>query len=197
MPVTRHPPHRSVRALLTYTAPTLDGGVKPLLWVPMQNVWGRQPSLHQLFPAFPRQPSLLTATLQLMAPAMEPRRTPSDSRSCTGSSSGSSRNPQLSARRPLPLPGSLSLVCTTPRPPTWKYRTALPHSSAPPIAGWLIEFSSITQPLRSIPFPGLHHYYRLFRPWALLPYSRPRGSSTCGFSVRIGVPGFHVPLYRP
>jgi hypothetical protein len=27
-----------------------------------------------------------------------------------------------------------------PRPPTWKYRTALPHSSAPPIAGWLIEF---------------------------------------------------------
>jgi hypothetical protein len=72
----------------------------------------------------------------------------------------------------------------------------LPHSSAPPIAGWHIEFSSITQPLRSIPFPGLHRYYELFRPWAPLPYSHPRGSSTCGFSVRIGVPGSHVPLNR-
>src|ERR1017187_5283235 len=41
---------------------------------------------------------------------------------------------------PLPLLGSLSLAYTLPRPPTWKYRTALPHSSAPPIAGWLIEF---------------------------------------------------------
>ena len=33
--------------------------------------------------------------------------------------------------------------------------TALPHSSAPPIAGWLIEFGSITQPLRSICFGDL------------------------------------------
>src|SRR5215831_5928389 len=132
------------------------------------------------------------------APAAESNcPTTSDSRSCTGSLSSPSRNPQSSARRPLPLPGSLLLVYTPPRPPTWKYRTALPHSSAPPIAGWHIEFSSLTQPLRSIPFQGLHRYYGLFRPWAPLPYSHPRGSSTCGFSVYIGVPGSLVPLNRP
>jgi hypothetical protein len=61
----------------------------------------------------------------------------------------------------------------------WKYRTALPHSSAPPIAGWLIESR----------LPDT-------TPWPPLPYSRPRGSSTCGFSVRIGAPGSHVPLNR-
>ena len=42
----------------------------------------------------------------------------------------------------------------------------------------------------------LSAHYGLFRPWAPLPYSRPRGSSTCGFSVRIGVPGSHVPNTR-
>src|SRR5215467_6647539 len=88
-----------------------------------------------------------------------------------------------------------SFICF-PKPPTWKYKTALPHSSAPPIAGWHIEFGSITQPLRSLPFPGLRRYYELLRPWAPLPYSCPHGSSTCGFSVRIGVPGSHVPLNR-
>ena len=39
----------------------------------------------------------------------------------------SSQNPQSTAHRPLPLPCSLLLVCTLPRPPTWKYKTALPH----------------------------------------------------------------------
>src|SRR6516225_2983316 len=39
-------------------------------------------------------------------------------------------------------------------------------------------------------------YYGLSRPWAPLPYSHPHGSSTCGFSVPIGVPGSHVPLNR-
>src|SRR5215469_5546322 len=110
--------------------------------------------------------------------------------------SSSPRSPQSTAHRPLPLLGSLSLAYTLPRPPAWKYRMALPHSSAPPIAGWLIEFGSITQPLRSIPFRELPRYYELLRPWAPLPYSRPHGSSTCGFSVRIGVPGSHVPLHR-
>jgi hypothetical protein len=66
--------------------------------------------------------------------------TTSDSRSSTGSLSGSFRNPQSTAHRPLLLLDSLSLAYTLPRPPAWKYRTALPHSSAPPIAGWLIEF---------------------------------------------------------
>src|ERR1019366_7302801 len=73
--------------------------------------------------------------------------TTSDSRPCTGFLSGSSQNPQSSARQPLPLPGSLLLVGTPPRPPTWKYKTAWPHSSAPPTAGWLIEFGSITPPI--------------------------------------------------
>src|ERR1039457_3819011 len=66
--------------------------------------------------------------------------TTSDSRSCTGSLSGSFRNPQSTAHRPLPLLDSLSLAYTPSRPPASKYRTALPHTSAPPIAGWLIEF---------------------------------------------------------
>src|SRR5229473_5193041 len=88
--------------------------------------------------SFPRR--LLSVSLP-SAPAAESNcPTTSDSRSCTGSLSGSFRSPQSTVRRPLPLHGSLLLVCTPPRPPTWKYRTALPHSSAPPIAGWLIEF---------------------------------------------------------
>ena len=74
-------------------------------------------------------------------------------------------------------------------------RLCLTHRLLPLLVGSL-NFGSITQPLRSIPFPGLPRYYGLFRPWAPLPYSRPRGSSTCGFSVRIGVPGSHVPLNR-
>src|SRR5258706_2938970 len=78
------------------------------------------------------------------APAVESScPTTSDSRSCTGSLSGSFRNPQSTARQPLPLLGSLLLVYTPPRPPTSQYRTGLPHSSAPPIAGWLIEFRSM------------------------------------------------------
>ena len=36
----------------------------------------------------------------------------------------------------------------------------------------------------------------MFRPWAVLPYFRPCGSSICGFSVCIAVPGSHVPLNR-
>src|SRR5664280_950206 len=75
-------------------------------------------------------------------------------------------------------------------------RLCLTHRLLPFLVGSL-NFGSITQPLRSIPFRELPRYYGLFRPWSPLPYSRPRGSSTCGFSVRIGVPGSHVPLNRP
>ncbi len=74
-------------------------------------------------------------------------------------------------------------------------RLCLTHRLLPSLVGTL-NFGSITQPLGSIPFRRLHRYYGLFRPWAPLPYSCPRGSSTCGFSVRIGVPGSHVPLDR-
>src|ERR1019366_8231018 len=84
-----------------------------------------------------RSPSVFSPS----APAVEGNcPTTSDSRSCTGSLSGPFRNPQSTAHRPLPLLDSLSLAYTLPRPPAWKYSTALPHSSAPPIAGWLIEF---------------------------------------------------------
>src|SRR6266700_477311 len=74
-------------------------------------------------------------------------------------------------------------------------RLCLTHRLLPLLVGSLNQ-GSMTQPLGSIPFRRLHRYYGLFRPWAPLPYSRPHGSSTCGFSVRIGVPGSHVPLDR-
>src|ERR1035437_5380839 len=136
----------------------------------------RSDPTRSVFPAsFPRRWLSVSSPY---APALESNcPTTSDSRSCTGSLSGSFRNPQSIARRPLPLPCWLSLAYTLPRPPTWKYRTALPHSSAPPMAGWLIESGSLTPPLGSIPFRRLHRYYRLFRPWSPLPYSRPHCSS--------------------
>jgi hypothetical protein len=53
--------------------------------------------------------------------------------------------------------------------------------------------------------PSLHSHYRSFitttsspAPEASHPYSRPRGVSTCGFSVNIKVSGSHsVPLHGP
>src|ERR1022692_1034865 len=104
--------------------------------------------------------------------------TTSDSRSCTGSLSGSFRNPQSTVHRRRPLPDWPLPFYTPPVPPTSKSQTALPRSQAPPIAGWPVDFSSTTQPLRSIPFPGFHRYYGLFRPSAPHSYSRPCGSST-------------------
>jgi hypothetical protein len=70
-----------------------------------------------------------------------------------------------------------------PRGVTPAFGYSAPHSSA---RGTL---TLLNNALLSTP-------YGLFRPWAPLPYSRPRGSSTCGFSVPIGVPGSHVPLDR-
>ena len=99
------------------------------------------------------------------APAAESNcPTTSDSRSCISSLSGPFRNPQPTARRPLPLLYLLLLACTLPRPPTSKSQTALPYSSAPPIAGWHVEFSSITQPLRSTPLSGVSSLLRVVPP---------------------------------
>src|SRR5215471_10377693 len=53
----------------------------------------------------------------------------SDSRSCKDSSSVSSQNPRSTAHRPLLLLYLLSPAYTLPRPPSLKYKTALPHSS--------------------------------------------------------------------
>src|SRR5438045_5837086 len=81
--------------------------------------------------------------------------TTSYSRSYRDSLSGLAQTLPSFAHRPRPLLYLLLLACTLPRPPISKSQTALPHSSAPPIAGWHIEFSSITQPLRSTPLSGV------------------------------------------
>jgi hypothetical protein len=95
--------------------------------------------------------------------------TTSDSKSCRGLASASFQNQRSIARRPLLLLYSPLLAYTLPRPPAWKYRTALPYSSAPPIAGWLIESGSITQPLRSILLSGTS---------SLLQVAPPLGSAS-------------------
>ncbi len=43
MAVTRHPPHRFGRALLTHPAPTSSPTVKSLIWVRMHYSWARDP----------------------------------------------------------------------------------------------------------------------------------------------------------
>jgi hypothetical protein len=68
---------------------------------------------------------------------------------------------------------------------------------APPIAGWLIEFRLLDTAPSLHPFIGdFPATTRCSAPESPLPYSRPRGSATCGFSVGIGVSGSHVPLNR-
>ncbi len=131
------------------------------------------------------------------APALESNcPTTSDSRSCTDSLSGPFQKPQSTARRPLPLPGSLLLACTPPRPPTWKSQTVLPHSSAPPIAGWHIEFGSLnTTPLLH-PVSRASPLLRAVPPLdsaSVLSLSR---FFRLSFFVNIGATGSHVPLNR-
>src|ERR1700751_719608 len=94
----------------------------------------RSDPLRLVYPTFFPRPLLSVFSPSALA-AESSCPTTSDSRSCTGSLSGPFRNPQSTARRPLPLLGSLLLVHMLPRLPSWKYKTALPHSSAPPIAG--------------------------------------------------------------
>jgi len=48
-------PRRSVRALLTHTAPTLDSGFKAKLGIRMQHARRRQPSLGSFDASGPRQ----------------------------------------------------------------------------------------------------------------------------------------------
>ena len=59
MPVTRHPPHRPVRALLTHTVPTSD-------------IW-RQSLSHTLQPAWPALPTLRPAQVRLWRVLLGPR----------------------------------------------------------------------------------------------------------------------------
>src|ERR1700749_4691505 len=84
MPVTRHPPHRSVRALLTHTALILDVGGKPLPGIWLRYRRRRQKSVDQNPGSLPRPaPSLAAATegkmptpCNLLAEGREPRQVP-------------------------------------------------------------------------------------------------------------------------
>ena len=53
--IADRPPHRSVRALLTHTAPIWDSGFKAKLGIRMQHATCRQPSLGSLDASGPRQ----------------------------------------------------------------------------------------------------------------------------------------------
>ena len=61
-------PRRSVRALLTHTAPTLDSGFKAKLGIRMQHARCRQPSLGLLVHPVRAKPPGLTAPSQHMPP---------------------------------------------------------------------------------------------------------------------------------
>ena len=47
--ITLRPPHRSLRALLTHRAPTLEVDEEPLLWPRMQDAWERQVPVRRLW----------------------------------------------------------------------------------------------------------------------------------------------------
>src|SRR5438309_7867259 len=121
----------------------------------------------------------------------------SDSRSCKDSSSVSFQNLRSTAHRPLLLLYLLLPSCTLPKPPSWKYKTALPHSSGSSHR-WLAHLIRLLDIAPSLhPFVGdFSATTRCSAPESPLPYSRPCGSATRGFSVRIGVSGSHVPLNR-
>src|SRR5487761_2539116 len=68
MPVTRHPPHRSVRALLTHTALIGIFGVKPIQRIRMNDSWFGQIPAYQSLDSLPRPPAALTAPPQRKQP---------------------------------------------------------------------------------------------------------------------------------
>src|SRR5581483_8505189 len=112
------------------------------------------------------------------APAAESSfRTTSDSRFCTGSSSGPFQNLRSTAHPVLPPLDCSSPSNRLPRLPIGKYRTALLHLSGSSPCGLAWPTSPhYTHPLRSIDFRRLHRYYGVFRPLAPHSYSRPCGS---------------------
>src|SRR6058998_2158785 len=63
-PVARRPPHRSVRAVLPHTAPTLDDGGQPLLGPGVQDTGGWEPPLDDLGHPLPVEPGLLAPTAE-------------------------------------------------------------------------------------------------------------------------------------
>jgi len=127
--------------------------------------------------------------------------TTSDSRSCTGSLSGTFSGIRYPiVRRPLPLLVSLLLVLyasqTSPLEILKRFCSLI---GLPPIAGWHIEIPApnTTPWLPSCFQDFIHCYYGLFRPWSPLPYSRPRVLHLRAVSdSHRKSPRFHVPLDR-
>ena len=120
--------------------------------------------------------------------------TTSDSRADTGCPSPRSpQTPQLTAHPLRLLRDSPSPFDTLPRPLAWQYCTALPHSSAPPLAGWLIAFGSTPPPLRPSLYRGLRRSGLAAGTASVLS---PAWVFHLSFSVRIGAPGSHVPSNR-
>jgi hypothetical protein len=69
MPVSRHPPHRSQRALLTHWAPTLSmHDVKSLRRPWVKDSWRRKPPANEGPETFPRKPIDLTSSAQRAHP---------------------------------------------------------------------------------------------------------------------------------
>ena len=69
--ITRRPPHRSRRALLTHRAPTLDGDEEPLLWPRMQDAWERQVPVSDRLHSRPRKSTPLASTHQRAMPTFD------------------------------------------------------------------------------------------------------------------------------
>ena len=69
--ITRRPPHRSRRALLTHRAPTLDGDEEPLLWPRMQDAWERQVPVSDRLHSRPRKSTPLASTHQGAMPTFD------------------------------------------------------------------------------------------------------------------------------
>ncbi len=75
MSVARHPPHRSVRARLAHTAPTLGSGGKPLQRVRMKNAWLWNPAVKQRVEPLPVRAAALTAATDYERPHLtQPKR---------------------------------------------------------------------------------------------------------------------------
>src|SRR5688572_23593482 len=53
----------------------------------------------------------------------------------------------------------------------------------------LTSSSRVTRPLRSTGITPLHHYYGAVRTWPAPRYFRPRGTTTCAFSLPIADQG--------
>src|ERR1700720_4013746 len=69
--ITRRPPHRSRRALLTHRAPTLGGDEEPRLWPRMQDAWERQVPVSDRLHSRPRKSTPLASAHQRAVPTFD------------------------------------------------------------------------------------------------------------------------------